>query len=818
VAKDIADGWAKAGLADAVDNSPNVELPLPYFAGNAQDTLDEANEYLVGRYLEVLDRLAVIEVAPPKVSIPLKGGWQRFNGTKWVESRRPADGSTMVADFETVDNGDRWYPTMLVCYVLDDGWYVWQWSSATDLTHTVSVGSNQVVVGHNVPYDRGYFTESYLMSDDNQYFDTMAAFMTVRGMSNQQISAYSSTRYTPWADETSRKGLSDVHEFYGYGKLDKTVRDSMLTYSPVQMWTIMPEVLEYCLNDVIATLKVFKAVYPELKVAQPSKTSFAGQMLLGRCWLPLSSDRFPKYFERAEYKYNETISKVCEAIKEAYDSFKAGYGDISDEEIPEHLKWLDWERAKTGKTKGQPKWLRATKRDAVTIKSRITPAVLSMRYMGLPLYWAQHPVFRTEGDKPCEGWRTDKEWLINFEDASKTVSYLFSDKLAKADWFNNDVLTCSIPGMDAVVADVISCVNWSGLRKRVAAIHTEEYEGFPVCVPAICVTGTITRRMADSTWQCSPNAKKTRIGTELKTMIEAPKGYKIVGADVDGQEAWIGSLFADALRGYCGSSAFGLTLLIGIKAQKTDVHSVISALAGIGRTLAKNIFYGMLYGLGTKGVFEYIRKSNAKLTDAEVQSKTDYLIRMVKGLKIEGKWVDGLASDAFNYMERLIQARVPRTPVLKAALTHSLASSGKDFKTTKTNWCIQSSGVDMRDMLITFVDYFVRRLGLQAKLLMTIHDEVRYLVKEEQAQDVAYALQLAHLYTRAIFIDTMGLDGIPQACAWFSGVDIDHVWRKVSVPDPSENGADNAESVTPSQDAILPYGVVLSPLQISVPF
>lgn len=810
--------WEKAGLTDATDNSLDVELPIPSFAGLASDVLAEATSFLADSYLAKLDILLRTEIEKPKQSVPVKGGWQHFNGIKWVSADRPANGSTMIADFETVNSGTKWYPTTLACYVVGSGWYVWQWSSHINLVTTVSIGDNQVIVGHNIPYDRGYFTESYLTTDSNQYYDTMAAFMAVRGMSNQQISAFKSAHYKSWADETARKGLADTHEFYTGVKLDKSIRDGMLDMSPSQMWAYMPAVVPYCMDDIIATHTVFTYVYPEHRNAQPSKTSFAGQMLLGSCWLPLSSERFPRYYDRANEKYEATMAKVNQAIKVAYDRFKDEYGAIADEDIPDHLKWLDWTRAKTGQTKGQPKWLRAIKRDELTLKSRITPSVLEMCYLGEPLYWEEHPTLKTEKNNPCEGWRTAKQWLINFEDSSKTVSYLFSEKLATAEWFDGEVLTSVLEELKPVVDDAISCVNWSGLRKRVAAIHTENFEGFPVCVPATGVTNTVTRRMADSTWQCAPNAKKSRIGTELKTMIEAPKGYKIVGADIDGQEAWIGSLFADYLMGYCGSSAFGLTLIIGIKAAKTDVHSVISKLAGIGRTLAKNIFYGMLYGLGVKGVFEYIRKSNAKLTDVEVRQKTDYLIRMVKGLRVGNKWVDGLASDAFNYMERLIENDLPRSPVLNAALSMSLATSGKDFKTTKINWCIQTTGVDMRDMLVTLMNYFFRKLNITAKLLMTIHDEVRYLVLESQARDAAYAMQMAHLYMRAIFIDAFGLDGIPQACAWFSGVDIDHVWRKVSSPDPAENGADNAEAITPSQDAILPYGLTLAPNEIDVPF
>ena len=37
------------------------------------------------------------------------------------------------------------------------------------------------------------------------------------------------------------------------------------------------------------------------------------------------------------------------------------------------------------------------------------------------------------------------------------------------------------------------------------------------------------------------------MGSELKTLVRAPPGYHLVGADVDSQELWIASLLGDKL-------------------------------------------------------------------------------------------------------------------------------------------------------------------------------------------------------------------------------------------------------------------------------
>jgi len=65
-------------------------------------------------------------------------------------------------------------------------------------------------------------------------------------------------------------------------------------------------------------------------------------------------------------------------------------------------------------------------------------------------------------------------------------------------------------------------------------------------LPQVIPMGTITRRAVENTWLTASNAKANRVGSELKSMIRAPKGYCFVGADVDSQELWIASLIGDA--------------------------------------------------------------------------------------------------------------------------------------------------------------------------------------------------------------------------------------------------------------------------------
>ena len=82
-------------------------------------------------------------------------------------------------------------------------------------------------------------------------------------------------------------------------------------------------------------------------------------------------------------------------------------------------------------------------------------------------------------------------------------------------------------------------------------------------MPQLIAAGTVTRRAVESTWLTASNPKvrlagrlaammftlpvqDNRVGSELKSLVRAPSGYQLVGADVDSQELWIASVIGDA--------------------------------------------------------------------------------------------------------------------------------------------------------------------------------------------------------------------------------------------------------------------------------
>jgi DNA polymerase gamma 1 len=102
------------------------------------------------------------------------------------------------------------------------------------------------------------------------------------------------------------------------------------------------------------------------------------------------------------------------------------------------------------------------------------------------------------------------------------------------------------------------------------------------------------------------------------------------------------------------------------------------------------------------------------------------------------------------------------------------------------------------------MDYLIRRFNLTARLAITVHDEIRYLVKNEDKYRAAMALQVANVWTRAMFSQQLGIDDLPQSCAYFSAVDVDHVLRKEV----------DMDCITPSHPSKIPHGESLDILAL----
>ncbi|KAF9877325.1 hypothetical protein CkaCkLH20_05025 [Colletotrichum karsti] len=495
------------------------------------------------------------------------------------------------------------------------------------------------------------------------------------------------------------------------------------------------------------------------------------------------------------------------------------------------------------KKPGMPQWYKDlfVKNDSpinITVRTRIAPLLLKMSWDNHPLVWSEKYgwTFRVTRHEAAD---YEKKQMVkcDFSDSEKDAS-LRTDggvffKLPHKDgpqarcvnpmakgymsYFENGTLSSQYPYAKQALEMNASCSYWISARDRImsqmvvyeddiadqvdsngvkqskgartattASKAPEEVQGY--ILPQVIPMGTITRRAVENTWLTASNAKKNRVGSELKSMVKAPPGYSFVGADVDSEELWIASLVGDATFRLHGGNAIGFMTLEGTKAAGTDLHSRTAAILGITRNDAKVFNYGRIYGAGIKFAGQLLRQFNPNLSDKETNETAARLYASTKGTKTTRSvlskrpfWRGGTESFVFNKLEEFAAQERPRTFVLGAGITEALMRrfiNQNGFLTSRINWAIQSSGVDYLHLLIVAMDYLTRRFNIEARLAITVHDEIRYLVKDHDKYRAAMALQVANLWTRAMFAQQAGINDLPQACAYFSAIDIDHVLRK----------------------------------------
>lgn len=422
-----------------------------------------------------------------------------------------------------------------------------------------------------------------------------------------------------------------------------------------------------------------------------------------------------------------------------------------------------------------------------------------------------------------------KEWLVYEGIVPTKLSKIMGDpkgKKAKISGLFSDASEGKLQGEDLfiepgrapkifeeIMASSKNRAIWQSLRGRITETslkYVEDGEKVKINIPFTTAHGTATRRTTDRLTMVLPNSQ-SKMGSELKSLIQAPEGYKFVGADVDSEELWIASLFGDAIQGLGhGSTVLGKMILTGNKDEGTDLHTMVAKKAGIGRNVAKAMNYARMYGGGenlakntllqynktisgpdaskiikdmygsTKGVpaikcGEKLTREFEKMGDSGSQvflkgerlvttSEFKDLVSRKPHVKYwdheTGYFLNGTDSEAFNFMSLLAKTIGVNLPTLGSQMPTSIAYAaevsenfvqGIYLGNTKTNWTIQSSGVDYLHLILLSMKWFNEIWKLDVRLVVAIHDEVRFMCPDKSRYRTALALHLTNMYVRSIF-------------------------------------------------------------------
>lgn len=834
-------------------------LPFPELKGETiQEHFEAIAKEQIGHYKEYADDFAQAPLPPiPTIDdIVLNPGWTRYTFGKdgnWVTEtvEYPLE-SAFTFDTETFVQGGA-FP-IIGTALSSEAAYIWIASELIDPTIPeedwdqylmIPLGENRFVAGHNISYDRVRAQEGYSLErtrPENFYFDTLSAHIGVSGLAGGQRWLYvlagkepeemteeekRKLRFAPkWLEAGATNSLVECYNFHVYEvrkyfggdpkKLeqgDKQVRDLFVNAPDLGAirQAIFPA-LDYAIKDAFYTAELFQALWPKYLDSTPSYVGLAGHNHLNGSVVPLVPN-WKEWIAQCEDVYREHLEemrRICvDLVWKNYEEWQVLY--LNDPQRADAwvakdpwLSQLDWTvKATKGKYAHIPQWVRPfvkNPEENISTKSQLS-------HLLLKLQWENSPITMTK----------DRGWCFHNEEGELTkvphpkgtgdnvggvLSKDFVDDMAVGRLRSD--LSEAKRALD--IANATSY--WTSVRKRVmdrlfVKAHNPYGEDAYVTLPEILAHGTVTRRTVEPLMVTMCSTKNWRIGTELKTRVQAPDGWKIVGADFDGQEMQIAAAYADVWdSGIVGGSPMGFNVLSGSKEHGTDPHSALATAVGVDRDTAKIVGFALLYGAGARGLQNYIRRKYPEKPQREVKDLAFKMIKAKKGVRDtkEEPFEQGSDSGCYNFMEKIaMKTKVPQLPTLGTKISTAMrpAVVGDDFATGRTNWTIQASGAEILATILTATHWLMDEFKVPARFIISIHDEIWWMVPEKHAETFAVLYQMAHVYTWSLFHNQVGLPDLPLSRAFFSSVAIDNRIRKSpreKTVTPSNPGGVNEES------------------------
>ena len=232
-------------------------------------------------------------------------------------------------------------------------------------------------------------------------------------------------------------------------------------------------------------------------------------------------------------------------------------------------------------------------------------------------------------------------------------------------------------------------------------------------------TGTATGRLSSKNPNLQNIPVKTALGMRIREAFVAPAGKKLIGIDYSQIELRLLAHFS------------GDKVLVNAFNEGRDIH-MQTAIALFGeeeakekRNIAKTVNFGLLYGMGSKKLSDTLGISTKEAKEIieryfeTFPSVKGYFSSIVEQAKEKG------------YVETLLGRRryfdfATATPMLKAA-----------YEREAVNTVFQGTASDLIKLSMNEIDKRIRKEGLQARMLLQIHDELIFEVDEDVAQTLA---------------------------------------------------------------------------------
>lgn len=307
-------------------NSPKLEdvtLKLPKLLGeNVEEHFYHIAKEQSEPYRVLLETLIDTDYPQPPAKWSLKPGWVVYNGSK-VESIDFPPEDALVFDVETcVTFGPE---PIIATAVGKNAWYSWvspylikipnktvgrKRFTMSDFIPMGKKSRANIIVGHNVSYDRARIKEQYLLEDAcTRFIDTMSLHVCVSGVTSYQRAMLKSSKELSvedqeWSSQASLNSLAEVHKLYCQKSLEKEPREIFVKGDLEDVMANFQMLMTYCSKDVIATRNVLQKLYPLYCERFPHPATLAGMLELGSAYLPVNSS-WERYINECNLTYQE---------------------------------------------------------------------------------------------------------------------------------------------------------------------------------------------------------------------------------------------------------------------------------------------------------------------------------------------------------------------------------------------------------------------------------------------------------------------------------------------------------------------------------
>lgn len=299
------------------------------------------------------------------------------------------------------------------------------------------------------------------------------------------------------------------------------------------------------------------------------------------------------------------------------------------------------------------------------------------------------------------------------------------------------------------------------------------------CALEISPYGTFTSRLTSNIATVIPNKFKnpeTKLFSDFffQFQFAEDSDYVMLELDYTAQELYISALLGQSVSGLpFGEDPFLKAMLIGNKADGTDVYSQVAASIGLKRNYAKGATLATIYGCGLKTFTNSLLSSIDDLAERDrVKPLAKIAFETLKGKRDKsGQFTGGLASNFFNWSAANMSQSVPVVYPFRTSFPKTLCPKYMGKKATycaQLNFPVQSGAatLGLLSIFLTTVTAAAGHLGLEEKVdwrySTSVHDSYTFLVRKEFAEEFAEIIIKSYLQTWALYIRQLGLFKLPH--------------------------------------------------------